>query len=215
MKTKLRNEKAAFAIVCVIALASLSANKVCAEEVQLPDGYVTEKITQEDYANALKEMDEMTKSIELVPEGFAEVNEAIAETKKTNDWLDNYTLEEARLIAAVVYAEAGHCSDEHQRYVASVILNRVEEDEFPSTVEGVIYQRSPIQYACAYNGHLDKALDAYRNNDWSDDLDRAWENTEDVLTTGSVIPSTVVFQAEFKQGSKTYKKLGNTYFCYR
>lgn len=214
MKMKLRNEKAAFAAVCVIAIMSFPLSKVCAEDVQVPEGYTVEKITQEDIDAAVEEMNKASKANELTSEGYAEVNETI-EKLQYPDWKDSYTMEEAYLVASVVYAEAGHCSDEHQRYVASVILNRVEEDDFPSTIEGVVYQKDPIQYACAYNGHLAKALKEYKSGEWSDDLDRVWENTEDVLTTGSIIPSTVVFQAEFKQGSRTYKKLGNTYFCYR
>jgi N-acetylmuramoyl-L-alanine amidase len=208
----IKKEVVSLMVVSLICAASIPINIVYAEDIQVPAGYTTEKITQEDIDNAVKEMNEISKANELVAD--SEVEDAIENCSAPN-WEDKYTLEEAHLIAAVVYAEAGHCSDEHQCYVASVILNRVEDDNFPSTIEEVIYQKHPIQYACAYNGHLDKALDAYWENDWSDDLNRAWENTEDILTSGSIIPSTVVFQAEFKQGSKVYKKLGNTYFCYR
>jgi spore germination cell wall hydrolase CwlJ-like protein len=106
-------------------------------------------------------------------------------------------------MAHLIYAEAGSswCSDELQLYVGSVVLNRVNSSQFPDTIRGVIYQDG--QYACTWDGNFEKEPD-----------ERAWKNAEIVLVHGSQLPDNVVYQAEFKQGSGVYCKVGNTYFCY-
>ena len=63
------------------------------------------------------------------------------------------TEEEIELIALVTMGEAEGESEYGLRLVIDVILNRVESDEFPDTVEGVIY--APEQFAVIWNGRLD------------------------------------------------------------
>ena len=59
------------------------------------------------------------------------------------------------LIAACVEAEAGNQDLTGKRLVADVILNRVDDKNFPDTVEGVISQ--PRHFATYWNGAMDKA----------------------------------------------------------
>ena len=59
------------------------------------------------------------------------------------------------LIAACVEAEAGNQDLTGKRLVADVILNRVDDKNFPNTVEGVISQ--PRHFATYWNGAMDKA----------------------------------------------------------
>lgn len=59
------------------------------------------------------------------------------------------------LIAACVEAEAGNQDLTGKRLVADVILNRVDAEGFPDTVEGVISQ--PRHFASYWNGAMDKA----------------------------------------------------------
>lgn len=131
---------------------------------------------------------------------------------------ERFSRDEGILLAAVVYAEARGESDTHQQYVASVVLNRVNSDEFPSTIYDVVYQRNPIQYACVENGQLDKALDLYATDNIDDEtsevLERCLENVAYVLTRGTLLPSDVVYQAEFVQGSGIAYQLDDTYFCF-
>lgn len=63
-------------------------------------------------------------------------------------------LEEAALI---VQAEAGNQDELGKRYVADVILNRVDDSSFPDTVYDVIYQMDPIQFATTVDGTMGKA----------------------------------------------------------
>lgn len=111
--------------------------------------------------------------------------------------------EKKYLLARLVYAEAGNKTDEHQQYVASVVLNRMNSDKFPNSIDEVIYQRNPLQYACVEDGNLDKIPS-----------ERAIKNAYYIWDNGSILPENVLYQAEFMQGSGLYKKIDNTYFCY-
>lgn len=55
------------------------------------------------------------------------------------------TYEEAQLLMKVAFCEAGNQGIEGQRYVMSVILNRVNSPEFPNSIKEVVYQ--PHQFA--------------------------------------------------------------------
>lgn len=61
---------------------------------------------------------------------------------------------EIDLIALVVMAEAEGESEEGKRLVIDTILNRVDSEYFPDTVEGVIYQ--PNQFSSMWNGRADR-----------------------------------------------------------
>lgn len=113
------------------------------------------------------------------------------------------------LVSKIIYAEAGSnwLSNEHQRLVGSVLLNRVDSPEFPDTVEECIYQ--PGQYYSA-------------DSEYFQDLrptERAATNAAIIMDGYRRCPSSVVFQANFEQGSGVYQAidgdpLGFTYFCY-
>lgn len=115
-----------------------------------------------------------------------------------------YSKRELELMAHLLKGEAGSdwCSDEMQYYVGSVALNRVKSECFPDTLEEVIFQEG--QYACTWDGNFDK-----------EPSEREYKIADDLLTNGSVLPEDVVFQAQFRQGSGTYKKVQNMYFCYK
>lgn len=82
----------------------------------------------------------------------------------TDDTIDTEQLEPAEefplsdceidLIALVVMAEAEGESEEGKRLVIDTILNRVDSEYFPDTVEGVIYQ--PNQFSSMWNGRADR-----------------------------------------------------------
>lgn len=115
--------------------------------------------------------------------------------------------DELKMLAKIISQEAGSswASDEHQLLVGSVVLNRIASPEFPNTMLEVL--TAPRQYG---GTSWKRAVPDYRTVC----------NAASLLQTGSVAPVTVVFQAEFRQGSGTYlsiydKYLGTTtYFCY-
>lgn len=76
--------------------------------------------------------------------------EKILETTLTED--------EIELIALVTMAEAeGEC-EEGKRLVIDTILNRLDSEHFPDTVEGVIYQAN--QFTSMWNGRADRCYPA-------------------------------------------------------
>ena len=64
------------------------------------------------------------------------------------------TQEEIDLIALITMAEAEGEPEEGKRLVIDTILNRVDHERFPDTVEGVIYQKS--QFSSVWNGRVDR-----------------------------------------------------------
>ena len=122
---------------------------------------------------------------------------------------DNLNYDDLLLLSKIVYAEAGSnwLTEEHRQLVASVVLNRAKSPEFPNTISGVIYQKG--QYAPVGTSYFKNIIPSRQ----------VAYSALKVLVHGSIAPSSVVFQANFKQGSGVYKairdsKLGTTYFCY-
>lgn len=114
----------------------------------------------------------------------------------------NISEDDIDLLARLITAEQGYNQDEEDYYLTgSVVINRINSDKFPNSLYEVVYQSG--QYACVNDGHIEREYD-----------DIAWEVAEELLVEGTTIDSTVVFQAEFPQGSGTYVKRGNTYYCY-
>lgn len=60
-------------------------------------------------------------------------------------------------VALLVQAEAGNQDELGKRYVADVIWNRVDTDEFPDAVREVIYQMDPVQFSTTINGAIGAA----------------------------------------------------------
>lgn len=65
-----------------------------------------------------------------------------------------YTRDNIELIARLAYAEAGNQCELGKRLVIDVILNRLDHENFPKTVEGVINQTN--QFSPAMSGSMYK-----------------------------------------------------------
>lgn len=111
-----------------------------------------------------------------------------------------YSQHDLYLMAHVLAGEAQPCSDLEQRYVGSVVLNRIQHSEFANSLEAVIYE--PGQYSCVKNGLF------YR-----EPTKRNWENAEWLLTNGSVLPGYVVYQSQELIGT-LYLKTDDHYYGY-
>lgn len=124
------------------------------------------------------------------------------ETETEKPYSDN----DLYILSHIISAESGNCSEDMMIAVGSVVLNRVEDERFPDTIEEVVFQ--PGQYSPTWNG-------AYYN----DPTDEAVEVAEMLLTDGSQIDESVVWQAEFVQGVGIYEVIespwgSKMYFCY-
>lgn len=200
MKNKNSDYANRFVHILVIILLVIIAVGAKIYIVDREDSYsvktVSNESVQTDKDNKVKDVAQEAIRARMMTEGVSTIEEDISNVIEVES-------EKKYLLARLVYAEAGSESDEHQQAVASVVLNRMNSDKFPDSIDEVIYQRNPLQYACIEDGNIDKIPD-----------ERAIKNAYYIWDNGSILPDNVLYQAEFKQGSGLYKQIGNTYFCY-
>ena len=123
-----------------------------------------------------------------------------------------YTQEELETLALIIYQEAGadFCSDETRRMVGSVVLNRVDSDRYPNTIQEVALQRA--QYGRLYWTGLEWPERADQTGE-AHAVARAYEVAEDLLNGERALPADVVYQAEFTQGTEVVAQQDGMYFC--
>lgn len=125
-----------------------------------------------------------------------------------NDIIEKYSRmkKDACLLAELIYWENWYTDAERKtaRWTGAVVMNRVESEEFPDSVEGVIYQTKPCKQYAVTGKFFTKELprEAY---------DMAW----DILINGTPeVPKNVLYQATFPQGKGEWKRLNGEVFCY-
>lgn len=157
----------------------------------------------------LEEMLVMDPEDEII--AYEEVAEVVAEDQPDifSAPQPQYSESDLMLLAKVIYAEAGSdfLSDEWKMCVGEVVLNRVASPEFPNTIPDVVYQ--PGQYHGARSGYIASLIPS----------ERCIDVAKRLLNGERIMEPSVVFQANFKQGSGVYKALydshlGWTYSCY-
>lgn len=124
-----------------------------------------------------------------------------------------YTEEELEILAIIIYQEAGGdaCSDDTRMKVGNVFLNRVDSPLFPDTFEEVALQ--DWQYGTLSQTGL-KWPDRASYDVEQHAVERAYDIAKRCLEEDRILPSNVVFQAEFEQGDGTYCYQDGFYFCY-
>ena len=118
-----------------------------------------------------------------------------------------YSENDLYVLSHIISAEAGNCSDEMMIAVGSVVLNRVDDNRFPNTIEEVVFQNNPIQYSPTVNGTY-----------YNEPTEGAVEVAQMLLEEGSQIPADVVWQSNFPQGTETWDTIKSPwgsvmYFC--
>jgi spore germination cell wall hydrolase CwlJ-like protein len=145
-------------------------------------------VAQETRAKLLTSYEEPTESI--TTSRYAEVSQ-----------------EDCELIAKIVYLEARGDPLEGQQAVAEVILNRVAADNFPDSVEEVIFQGTDgsgaVQFSTA--AHLDEAAPT----------DKQFAAVGQALYGEPVLPMDVVFFSTAGENSRTWGAIGGHIFCYQ
>lgn len=91
----------------------------------------------------------------VVPETKPESPTPKPETEK-KDPVDNVTVSDVELLAALIECEAGSTHYEGMLAVGSVVVNRMRSSYYPDTLRGVIYQSG--QFPPATNGLVDNVL---------------------------------------------------------
>ena len=145
-------------------------------------------------------------------EAKRQIAEAVTADAPTLEEADETNSADIDILARLIMCEIGSDGhpDEQLYNVGSVILNRVSDSRFPDTVRGVIYQSSPCwQYAPARDGTLKTVKPT----------ERCYTIANDLLSNGSRLPASVVWQSTTPQGSVVYAAyyspvIGTTtYYC--
>ena len=113
---------------------------------------------------------------------------------------------ERGLLAMVVYREARGEPEEGRRAVVEVILNRVRSPLFPDTIDGVVYQSNPVQFACAGALTTASIKELGALSVCFDTVGAVLAETEPTLNWDALYFSTR------KPSSTEYMKIGNHYF---
>ena len=125
-------------------------------EDDLPDSAsskeVAKKVTEAVQQIAVEKTEERVKQIQAEEEARRKAEEeriAAEAARKARE-------EDQRLLAALIFCEAGNQPYEGQVAVGAVVMNRVRSDAFPDTVREVIYQKG--QFTPAGTGWLDRVV---------------------------------------------------------
>lgn len=125
-----------------------------------------------------------------------------------------YTAEELETLAIIIYQEAGadNIPDNIREYVGCVVLNRVENSEFPNTIQEVATEEG--QWGWLYWTGIKWPKRASLPSE-AHAVERAWECAKRLLETDTrPVPQNVIWCAEFPQGSSTWLHSNGIYFCY-
>lgn len=130
-----------------------------------------------------------------------ENNHAFIKSEYLSDVKITYSEEDLYIMAHLLAGEAQFCTDDEQRYVGSVVLNRVRHEAFPDTIKGVVFDSGQ------YSSVKDK-------NYYREPTESNWSNAKWLLENGSILPGYVIYQSKGKQGSGVYLKTKWHQYCY-
>ena len=135
---------------------------------------------------------------------YQQATEAETETETEWHWDRSYGSDDW-YIAHVMMAEAGYTSSSERKYVGSVVLNRVDDERFPGTIQEVISQ--PGQYSTYSDGLFYMTVNgSWTNCDSWDPTDECWTDAEELLdqwyrTGETMLDECYVWQSRGMQGS--------------
>lgn len=157
---KSRKLIALFCMAAALILTAGTGKKAMAAEVTtetVTEAATDTEATTETAAETTTECTTESEDAEVKAE--ADKVEKVEKEEKKETKKNSYTKKELRLMAAIIFCEAGNESYKGKMAVASVIMNRVESKKFPNTVKGVIYQKG--QFSPARTGKLARELANY------------------------------------------------------
>ena len=102
------------------------------------------------------------------------------------------------IVAKVVAGEARDCPAEHQIAVAAVVVNRVNDERFPSTVREVVGQTDVI------NGRVVSQYSPSYLSGFTLTPRSCYEAAKAALDGTDAVPDDVVWQAQFPQGREAW-----------
>ena len=120
--------------------------------------------------------------------------------------------DELEMLACVIYQEAGgnRSCDDCRRYVADIVLNRIEHPKFPNTMEGVLTAHG--QYGTLYLTGI-KWPERAKYETEKEAVERAYRIAEEVLSGqhSKLYGQGYIWQAQFIQGTEGFWCCGHWY----
>ena len=130
----------------------------------------------------------------------------------TDETVVDVDTDELEMLACVIYQEAGGNSscDNCRRYVADIVLNRIEHPNFPNTMEEVLTRQG--QYGLYYWTGI-KWLDRAKYDCEKEAVERAYRIAEEVLSGqhSELYGQGYIWQAGFVQGVEGFWCCGHWY----
>lgn len=147
--------------------------KQVSSEVTSQSQDIYEEAAQEEEPNISESED--VEDVEVVENTEEETENEIAqeenEKEESETRKDDYDSYEVKLIASIIHCEAGNQCTAGRQAVGIVVMNRVADSEFPSSIESVIRQKK--QFAPAGSGWFDRTLNNYSSDVEEEDIEAA------------------------------------------
>lgn len=152
-----------------------------------------------------------TKPVDTPQQSSKPSSKPSSESTSTNKKEDK-NMSELEMLACVIYQEAGGNSscDNCRRYVADIVLNRVNDSRFPNTMHEVLTAKN--QYGKFYKTGI-KWPSRAKNAGEKDAVARAYRIAEEVLNGqhSKLYGEGYIWQASFKQGKSGFWCCGHFY----
>ena len=157
----------------------------------------------------VEESVDITEAIETYWEPFETETESEqirieteTETETETEYTEEDFYDDLELLAYCTMAEAGNQEELGQRLVIDCILNRVDSPYFPDSVNAVIFQKNPVQFAVTVDGNL------YRHEPTEDIYRLIREEIADRTNTEVIYFNSI----GFTKAGEQYAKVGAHYF---
>lgn len=207
-------EKICYGVLIILLLVLWQFEHYNSNEVMKLNDELLELVTEQrdNYAELVKKWQDSYLSLQ---NDYGKKIVECEQLKKVETPVYTYTSSEIMLLAKCVESEAGEYSVacDSQKFITSVILNRVRSPKFPDTITDVIYQKNKgvPQFIVTTNGALDKCEPSVETIN----------NVYSVLLFGSDLPEYVLYfySAGLKENwvvSNTirYKEVQGSVFAY-
>ena len=135
------------AVICAVSFTSQAAPIVSLEEVH--------PIATANPANASAE-----EVVAIAEKAIEAGKEKVEEEKEKEEAAKAEYERQKRLLAALIFCEAGNQPYKGQVAVGAVVMNRIASSKYPNNIDAVIYQKG--QFGPARNGKLNSVLSSGR-----------------------------------------------------
>lgn len=136
---------------CLVGFTLMASTEIDTRE--------TEVDTSETEVDICETVIVTTRIFEQNPDVVSQLKDEIHETRHWDEESKDHTIQisqaDAERLLKIAYAEGGGEGIHGQLLIMQTVWNRVQSDDFPDTIDGVIHQK--YAFSSVGNGHYDKA----------------------------------------------------------